>query len=411
MRVTDHPSERVYGVEKFREPAESAEPEDRVRHESVVDQAFVTAANASSLSKEEKINHLGQFRPTHQYYYGFILALLLPALLKVEKVVLDWGTDFDTYYLEEMMARAARREKPFHTQPPFEALTVFVYSHDRFNIPSSDFIALLLRFPAIQKISGRFETLWNHEADRLHKPDSLRYRPSHGDLQDLDSSSSPLTSLNLTVCGLTTTDLGHILRAPKALKTFCYKFCHRHCVDITTDKIRHVLEPQQDCLERIELNCESKRGTDGGNIGSMTSFINFNTLEVLKAPAFFFAATEDINGSERHSLIGIFPHSLKRLHVTRFRGRLNGLVESLEHLLARKSPQQVPSLRKLILDENFDPPLDRSGGTMRVMGMDSSWRSGQTALGGLCRMAAAQGVSFKVIKDDDLTWLRLPGMT
>ena len=200
---TAEPSE-----EKAECSGEPAEPEDRVSPELVkVDRPVVTAANASSLSTEEKISGLGQFRPTHVSYYDLILALLLPALLKVEKMVLDLDPWYYTSYLEQTMARAARREKPFDTQPPFEALTVFVHSHNKFPPPRIGFIGSLLKLPAIHKISGCFEELWDDD-----------------DIEELDSSSSSLTILNLSMKGISKANLGHILRAPKALKAFSTGF-------------------------------------------------------------------------------------------------------------------------------------------------------------------------------------------
>ncbi|MCJ1465800.1 hypothetical protein MMC07_004419 [Pseudocyphellaria aurata] len=56
-----------------------------------------------------------------------ILALLLPALIKVETLVLQYPVRFNTGFLEWTIRSAARRERPFDIQPPFQALKVFVF--------------------------------------------------------------------------------------------------------------------------------------------------------------------------------------------------------------------------------------------------------------------------------------------
>lgn len=68
-------------------------------------------------SVEEKINSLGEFGPTHKSHYDLNLALLFPALLKVERLVLDLDTGWNTNYLEQMIRSAGCREKPFDIQP------------------------------------------------------------------------------------------------------------------------------------------------------------------------------------------------------------------------------------------------------------------------------------------------------
>lgn len=51
----------------------------------------------------------------------------------------------------------------------------------------------------------------------------------------------------------------------------------------------------------------------------MTSFINFKTLKVFKTTALFLTALDNVDGSETHSLIDIFPRRLERIHLTRWR--------------------------------------------------------------------------------------------
>ena len=376
--------------------------------EESVEDAFTAITSALNLSNEEKINCMGQFGPTHKSHYDLILALLLPALLKVEKLVLDLDIGWDTYYLEQMMRRAASREKPFDIRPPFESLTVFVHSYEGFCARSTGFIASLLKLPAIREISGGFQKQWDDEDDPLSE-----VIPFDKNLNELHSSSSPLTSLDLAVYVLSTADLDQILRAPKALKTLCYKVCppayinFTECINFT--EVRRALGPQENCLESLSLDCDQDCDERNELLGPMPSFISFNTLKVFKTGAIFLTTAD--NGIERHGLIDIFPPSLEMLHLTRFRSCFERLLEALEHLLAQKSPQQIPSLKRLKLDEtdSFNPVLDTMRdpmfGASHVKLIDVLWRGTQeTATWRLTRVGAAQGVTVNVVEERIDKW-------
>ena len=286
--------------------AEYCEAEKDVRPNLVnLDQAF-------TFSQEEKTNCLGQFSRTHQSHHDFILALLLPALLKVENLVIDvdngsyMRNDYGTYYLEQMIQKAARTERPFDVQPPFEALTGFVHSQEIFTSRSTGFIASLLKLPAIQKISGGFQS--------TRDPNLPGSGVTDKNLIELDSFSSPVINLDLVNYRLSRVDLGHMLRAPKALKIFCNRVTPSGSV---LRDIRDALMPQKNCLEILVLNCFDIDDVYNPNHGfePMTSFISFNALKVFKSAASFLIRTE--NGAGRHSLINIFPPNLETLHLTR----------------------------------------------------------------------------------------------
>ncbi|MCJ1268917.1 hypothetical protein MMC22_008805 [Lobaria immixta] len=366
-------SEELEESEEYEDSDKVKEVEEDISPEIVkVDQAFATPFNSWSLSKEQKINCLAQFNDTHNSYYDLVLALLLPALLNVEKLVLDLNSSFDTDYLEQMMRRAACREKPFDTQLPFEALRVFVHSYERCSLRSTSFLASLLKLPAIQEISGAFKYSLDVE-DNNHS----EFRPPHKVLTDLDSSSSSLTSLNLSVYTLGISNLGHILRAPKALKTLIYKICAPICLNLTD--IRHALRPQENFLESLDLDYDK---------------------HCFKTPAIFLLKTT--NGTRRHSLIDIFPPSLATLHLTRFGVGFDPVLEALEHLLEEKSPQQIPLLEKLILEgtDTFDGSLDARFGVRSARLMYTVWmKKFEAVKGSLDRIAAAQGISIDVIAE------------
>lgn len=356
-----------------------------------VDPVLETAVNALGLSKEEEYDWLSKLGQNRKCHLDLILALLLPTLPNLQKIVLDLDTYFQTPHLQRVLRRAARREKPFDTHPPFEALRVFKHSHNTHIVRTTSHIASLLTLPAIQRISGGFG---NNKNCFLNEDKNL--------LQ-LDSSSSPLTSLNLAAYRLGAINLGHILRAPKALKKFSYTLCP-HVSNSFTD-IHQALRPQKKNLEIISIHHNKdfeRRGRDlaTGKFGPMASFIGFSTLKVFKIEALFLLRTN--HGTDHDRLINIFPPSLETLRLTCFKAVYKDLLEAVEHLLAKKSPQQLPLLETLVLEEHRSP-------FRRIKLKDVLWRDTQeTALGRLSRVAVAGGVSFNTLLNDQILMQQMP---
>lgn len=356
--------------EDFEDLEYSEEPDEP--ETAMVDQASKTADDASTLSNVEDGSLLGQLSHTPECHHDFILALLLPSLLNVEKVALDLSLGKDYVFLERMMGRAARKEKTLDIQPLFQALTVFVYVHGTSRPRTIGFIASLLKLPAIQKIDGGFG-------------DSV-LRMTDKNLIESENRSSPLTSLYLGSYAIQAEDLGHMLRVPKALKNFSYKI--RSHAYTTLQDVRHALEPQEDYLETLRLDYDEEwySGPHARHmwlaVGPMPSFISFNALKIIEIAMPLFYAT--FIGRKRDSLINIFPPNLETLHLTRFQGCSNiYTLEATEYLVAQKSPQQVPSLKKIIIE----------GGLLLE---DALWMSSHNhALGRLSMVAIAQGVSIE----------------
>lgn len=382
-------SEELEGSEEFEESEGHASP----KH-GKVDQALKTAVSAWNLSEEEEDDWLRQLGRTRKCRHDSSLALLLPALLKVEKVILDLKTGHDTHYLERMMGRAARKERPFDIgQPPFEALTVFACPQNQFNKRkhSINFLACLLKLPAIQEISGGFKSKRN---DFLAQVRYCNKNPVK-----IDRSSSSLTSLNLAAYAVSPADLGQVLHAPKALKKFSYNICLP--AKFKSAEIHHALRSQETHLESFSFEYDENY-EDFYAVGTVPnlqeldyfrpikSFLNFNRLKVFKIAVLFLLTTE--NGADADKLINFFPPSLELLHLTGFQGRFDGLLETVAQLLASKSPEHISSLKRLILEESTVYAA-REARLMDVM-----WRDTQeTAMEVLSRLAAAQGVSFDVI--------------
>lgn len=354
--------------------AEPGEPEEDVVVKTVEIeglQDYKTAVNASSLTTEEQSKWLEGLSHTWSCQES-ILALLLPILHGVEKLDLRLQAEFSPRYLKRMVGRAARREKPFDVQPPFNAPTTFSLSHKMSNVQSPSFFALLLKLSAIDVISGGFGNHFDHE---------------ESDLTDIKSFSSPLTSLYLTAHESSKKNLGHILRAPKALKTFFYTFYSPCGIDFTA--IRHALGPQESCLEILSLDHDVdftyyRYGIEDREfLKPMTSFLSFSSLKIFVISAPFLQSTD--NGTEHHRLINIFPASLETLHLTRIEARSESLLRAVEDVLAHKSQEQIPSLTKVVLHQN----------SIRLEMMDTIWKvTHETAMGRLSRAAVAHGVTI-----------------
>lgn len=391
-------SEELEGSEEVKESEEFEEYEESEGRASPkhgkVDQALKAAVSAWSLPEEEENDWLRQLSRTRKCRHDSSLALLLPALLKVEKVVLDLKTGHDTHYLERMMERAARKERPFDIgQPPFEALTVFACPNNQFNKRkhSINFLACLLKLPGIQEISGGFKSKRN---DFLAQVRYCNKNPVK-----IDRSSSSLTSLYLAAYAVSPADFGQVLHAPKALKTLSYTVCLP--AKFKSAEIHHALRSQENHLESFtfDYNENYENFYAVGTVPNLReldyfspikTFLSFNRLKVFKIAVLFLVATE--NGANANKLINFFPPSLELLHLTGFQGRFKGLLEAVEHLLASKSSQHISSLKRLILEESTVYAA-RGARLMDVMWKDTQ----ETAMEMLSRRAAASGVSFDVI--------------
>lgn len=361
---------------------------DRLDRESP-DPAFVAAFEDSSLSKDEKVKFLGQFSHAHRSHHDLILAVLLPALLRLERLVLDLKISYDTCYLDWMMGKAAHRKSPFDVQPPFASLTTFVVAHDYFNAQSPGFIASLLKLPALQKISAGSKSEWIQDGIDLY---ALQ---TYDTLLRLKSSSSPITILDIAAYNLSPVDLGHILRAPKALKTFFYTFYSLSQFKFTD--LWHALGAQENCLESLGLDrgefCSGKMDV----LRPTASIMRFNTLKVFKIAAPFLDTMA--KATKRDSLINFFPLSLETLHLTRFEAWFASLVDALEYLLLQKSPRQIPSLQTLILEE--PSPFMTFVQQPSILRDTSPRGARETVIKRLDRVAAPQGVSLEVTEGED----------
>lgn len=333
---------------------------------------FKDAIKASDVAKKEEYSWMRELSHFDDCHHELILAVLLPALPRMEKLVVDLQINSGSQHAEEMMR------------------AYFDHSANRYDPLGAGLVALLLKHPAIQEIYGYFGNTWSgsHRSLRADK-----------ELAQLDSSTSPLIRLDMLACEMSPADFKIMLRVPQALKTLVYKFCPPAHLDFA--KIRRALGPRKQCLESLSFDYEDDydvflnwyslpllRAVDF--CGPMPSFIGFSNLKVFKTAAIFLARTLSETWYS-NSLIDIFPLSLETLDLTHFQVDFQSILNALEHLLSKKSPQQIPSLTSLILEETEYAPK------RPIKLVDLLWEDTQeNAMGRLAGVGAAHGVSFDV---------------
>ncbi|MCJ1461951.1 hypothetical protein MMC07_000551 [Pseudocyphellaria aurata] len=391
LHVVNPSSTRPKHIDELKQSERSFNLRDLEEPEAgTVDQALESGVNAQRVS-EQKEKQMREQSP-HKAHQDVVLASLLPSLTKMERLVLYLDTRYNTGHLEHLIRRAFSRESPFDIQEPFKALSVFVNPHEMKKTLSTDFLALLLKLPAMQQICGNFGD--TRDDDRL--PDWGR------NLAMLHPSSSPLTTLDLTGRELSAANLAHILRAPKALEKFTYRV--RPFFGGNFQGLYHALEPQEHCLQSLTLDYDSHYDSaDLERSGPRRwrlllcccfppriSFTSFISLKLFKTVAFFLEKTN--RWGDRRSLLNIFPSSLEAFHLTRCKPTYRRLFQAMEDLLVQKSSREIPSLRRIILEEGTGVPGDGQATLMSSLRQDTP----ETAIGRLSRVAAAQDVSLAV---------------
>ncbi|MCJ1465893.1 hypothetical protein MMC07_004512 [Pseudocyphellaria aurata] len=372
--------------------------------ECEVDETLRTAVSASGYSENDQAIMLTRLGDARSCCHDVILALLLPVLIKVETVVLQYPVKFNTTFMEQTIRTAARRERPFDIQPPFQALQAFVFPNTMQDELRTGLVASLLKLPKIRQISGgcisrlpgadREPGTWN----QYHSEEGV----SDQFLTELSSSSSSLTDLELAATEPKAAELAHILRAPRALNSFFYQIDPSSYIDF--QDIHRFLRPQERHLKSLGLeycldNFDEPIDLPLGHpnyLGPMPSFANLTALKVFKTPTTFLEWTE--MGPRGRNLLDMFPISLTTLHLTRLEDVSDSILDALEHLLANKSSSQIPSLEILILEEGVG-----SFGMRPAKNLQTWHESGLTiditGQPGLPEIAAAHGVSIYFIDD------------
>lgn len=350
---------------------------------SRADDSLKTAFRALGLSPDEERKCRFRLRGLSGFYHSLRLGLLLTALLKLEKLVLDLESGFDSYYLEKIIKILSQRETPVGTQSPLKALKVFINTQSGSNASNARntvFIASLLKLQHIHEISGVFRDPWyeNHSAPLMRDQS----------LAEIASSSSTVRHINMASFAVMAEDLNHIFRAPKALKTLTFTMCENR--EMSLHALRRALGPQESHLESLtvgyDLGWERYQGMNTWFVEQMTPFLSFKSLKVLKIAIRYFARTR--------TLIGIFPKSLETLHLTLFQACSERTLRLIERLLTRKSSEQIPSLKRILLEETS---LEACLAGFKIMRPwdPQTYITQEIALSRLSTLAADHGVSIE----------------
>ncbi|PLB36849.1 uncharacterized protein BDW47DRAFT_118368 [Aspergillus candidus] len=179
-------------------------------------------------------------------------ALLLPLLPNLSQLKLK--LDYPASYLNRMLERAVRGQKPFDTTPPFPALEqVSATWHDHENGIFSSRLLPFFSFPAMRRFQGHM-VVEDHIAGPA--PELLKRREFSG-----------VTDIDLTAAHAEQ-GLGYLLRACRGLKSFRYVHAHASISlkDFNPARFHRALEPHRETLERLEFRLDD--GLGWGSTGS-----------------------------------------------------------------------------------------------------------------------------------------------
>lgn len=283
-----------------------------------------------------------------------LLALLLPKFTKLE--TLDLETPIQPMFVDRMLGRAAREEKPFDKSPAFKRLHSLVWVHND-NKYGGSFTAAPFLLPFVTSIY--FHRISSGDGD---DPDE--------EIAKVEPGSSSCTHLELKDCRFNEGDIKALLCAPKELRTFIYQIGWGHLSYCSTSflALREGLEAQKETLEDLWLDF----GHDGiewiNDVDNTTPFASFKDFPKLRrlrtAPDFVLGVIAEEGGRRHHRLLDLLPPTLEILHITHgedFGQLLEGggpddntetLYKAIEHLLEHIDPL-LPSLQKIVFDSSY----------------------------------------------------------
>ena len=314
---------------------------------------------------------------------GALLALLLPALVKLER--LDLKLSHPRHFYVEMMEKAAARETPFETQQPFlnlSEITNFWYNNNKKYDRSLDLLVAYLQLPSVHVFYG-------------YEFGSANDGPNKA-LAALKPSSSSLTHLELKMCTMNSQDVANVVRACKALSTFVLEKLWDNIPfnSFNTARVRKALTSAENTLEFLWLDYIYSDLWLGGldDISPIESLENFKKLRYVKAAMLFFFGGDptdrdtlygnDLEETADHCpLVNMFPPTVEVLYFTHCFHYLPYLITEVEELLMqkdRRTPRlrsvtiEVPSYvghfyRRMFDSSSLEPLAHAAGVTVRVV--------------------------------------------
>ena len=292
-----------------------------------------------------------------------LLALLLPLFTKVE--TLDIEEPISPQYVDRMLQRAGRKEKPFDKKPAFKRLHSFTWVHND-NTCGGSFASGPFMFPSVT-------SMYFHRMASSDEDDE----PESG-LKEIEYGASSCTHLELADCRLNDADTRILLAIPKELKSFIYEFGWGHLAycNISFQTLRTALEQHKDSLEdlAIDFGFDGIEWIEPDVTLPMKSFSEFSKLRKIRiAPDFVFGVTTaeqeasptETLGRRYERLLDFLPPTIEYLNISHgndFKISMDGtshempdkistLYKAIEHIFLNK--ETIPELKKIVLDTSL----------------------------------------------------------
>ncbi|KAL9090312.1 MAG: hypothetical protein Q9165_005345 [Trypethelium subeluteriae] len=312
-----------------------------------LDPEIRSAIIASAQSKEEEGQWLED--ASEQAHEDCILSLLLPTLTNLHSIDIEMPVKPE--YVPRQLERIGRGEHPFDKKPTFSKLTDIHIAHDdsKYGL-YTDSIGCAFYLPAIQNI-------YLHRIGSSDGPN-----PSDeiaAPLQNIPDGSSAVTSIDMHDCKLSTGDFARMMRAPKALTSFCYEvgWGHLSYAACRFPEMRAELDRHKTTLRDLWLDYVPDgiewltEGDDIDDTTPMKSFAEFSALRRIKigmAMMFGEDAEEDMPGYQNR-LVEALPAQIEYVKITRAEDSPDVIVGALENLILQKGGK-FPELRHLEIE-------------------------------------------------------------
>ncbi|MCJ1324036.1 hypothetical protein MMC10_000698 [Thelotrema lepadinum] len=288
------------GLEQFESLQQPLEPE------------FAQALESLSQTQEEKedwtkdIEYRGE-----ELEEDAILAILLATLVNLKSLDFElWVRPEDfTIKILRTLKRVRNCEKPFDTTPVLSSVKdMLLSSWDNKEGISLAYVSEYITLPSLKNVY-------------LHRIGSSADGDGEaGQLAVCKPGSLPIERIDMHDCRLDRVDLGFLIEAPKALRSFCYElgWGHLSYCDHSTTALLKALESQKETLEELwiyhvdgimfnEERIEGKLAIPAGGFSQLTS------LKHLKIAICFVFDEEDQENALENTLIRILPPNLETL--------------------------------------------------------------------------------------------------
>ncbi|KAL9079596.1 MAG: hypothetical protein Q9157_001533 [Trypethelium eluteriae] len=312
-----------------------------------LDPEIRSAIVASAQSKEEESQWLED--ASEQAHEDCILSLLLPTLTNLRSI--DIEMPVQPVYVPRQLERIGRGEHPFDRKPTFSKLTDILIAHDdsKYGLYTSS-IGCAFSLPAIQNI-------YLHRIGSSDGPDPADEIAAS--LQNIADGSSTVISIDMHDCRLSSGDFARVMRAPKALTSFCYElgWGHLSYTACRFPEMRAELERHRTTLRHLWLDYVPDGiewltdGDAGDDTTPMDSFAGFSALRRIKIGMvmMFGENPEEDLPEYADRLVKALPVQIEYVKITRAEDGPDVIVAALEKLILQKGGK-FPELRHVEIE-------------------------------------------------------------